>query len=76
MEIVRYKNRKLYVKEFRNYTTLTEIEENLKAGKTINVVCHKTKNDITEDTLLQIAMLQTYNRAGLMKLIIDGGYTA
>lgn len=75
MEIVRYKNRKLYLREAKAYVSLSEIDQNLKLGQPLKVICNRTKNEITEDTLLQIAMRQTYNKAALMKLILDGGYT-
>lgn len=51
--IIKYSNRKLYCKNRKHYVSLREIYIDYKRGKKINVLTHKTKEDITNRTILQ-----------------------
>lgn len=55
--IKRYKNRKLYDTDESVYVTLAELREAIKQDVEFQVVCDKTKNDITGETLLKIVEL-------------------
>lgn len=52
--IKRYPNRKLYDTFNSKYVTLDDIRALIKAGHNVQVIDNKTKNDITNLTLLQI----------------------
>jgi polyhydroxyalkanoate synthesis repressor PhaR len=52
--IKRYQNRKLYDTDESAYVTLAELRELTKQGIDFQVVCNKTKNDVTGRTLLNI----------------------
>ena len=56
--IKRYSNRKLYNTSTRKYITLEEIAELLQAGEQVQVIDHKTDEDITTATLTQILAQQ------------------
>lgn len=51
--IIKYKNRKLYDSERSRFTTLKELEKDVKLGRNIEVRDH-TGNNITKQTLLGI----------------------
>lgn len=52
--IKRYPNRKLYNTNTSCYITLKEISELIKQCDTIQVIDNKTKQDITQYTLMQV----------------------
>jgi polyhydroxyalkanoate synthesis repressor PhaR len=81
--IKRYQNRKLYDTEESTYITLSDLDQVIKSGKDVRVICNKTKNDITATTLTQIMYekerkSQTQPSVHLLKEIIrhgDGSYS-
>lgn len=52
--IKRYPNRKLYDTESSTYVTLDDIAQMVKDGRELQIIDHKTGNDITNVTLAQI----------------------
>lgn len=56
INIIKYGNRKLYAKDFSRYITLTEMVKLVKANNQIKVTDHKSKEDITKDTLKSALM--------------------
>src|SRR5438067_1125960 len=52
--IRKYPNRKLYNSETASYVSYKDIVEMIKAGDTVTVIDHRTKEDITRFTLTQI----------------------
>lgn len=52
MQVIRYKNRKMFVPR-QGYVTLNEICEAMQRGVNVQVTDHKNKNDITNETLLR-----------------------
>lgn len=52
MKITKYGNRKYFVSKL-GYVTLTDIVKVVKEGNEIQVTCHKTRTDITNQTLLK-----------------------
>ena len=52
--IKRYLNRKLYDVKTSSYVNLTEMSELIKSGEQLQVICNKTKDDITKGFLLMI----------------------
>lgn len=65
--IKRYANRKLYDTELARYITLPDLEKLSTAGTPFRVICYRTKNDITVDTLItmryfsQMRLLKRHN---------------
>jgi len=55
LNIVRYQNRKLYSKNDKKYITLGEINDWVRAGRSITVASHKTGEDLTDKTLAAAA---------------------
>lgn len=53
IQIIRYKNRKLYSKTLSTYVTLTDIRDMIKSGKSVQIV-DADSNDITPQTLAQV----------------------
>lgn len=54
VEIIRYKNRKLYSKDTSTYVTLSDIRDLIKSGKTVQVLDNESSEDITAQTLAQV----------------------
>jgi polyhydroxyalkanoate synthesis regulator protein len=52
--IIKYKNRKLYDKQNKKYTTIDELEKEIRFNS-IKVIEHHTKNDITKEIYSAIA---------------------
>lgn len=53
LNIVKYKNRKLYCKDFKRYVNLDEVYSLVKSGKDIKVTNQLSGRDITNKVLLQ-----------------------
>jgi len=76
--IKRYKNRKLYDTDESAYVTLAELRELTKQNVEFIVICDKSRNDITGETLLKIvelnerAVLQQPDVAMLRRVISTG----
>lgn len=51
MNVVRYRNRKLYCTDLSRYVTLAELLQFVREGKSVQVVEHQTRNNITQKTL-------------------------
>ena len=60
-EIIRYDNRKLYDKTNRQYISLKNLVEVVKAGEKIRVTKHKTDKDITYQTLVKVLSCKLEN---------------
>lgn len=81
--IKRYQNRKLYDTDASAYVTLTEIQTFVKQGVIFQVVCQKTRNDLTGKTLLSIIEMSETSKivppdVDLLRVIIgtgDGTFT-
>jgi polyhydroxyalkanoate synthesis regulator protein len=69
LTITKYSNRKLYDKNKKRYTTLSEIKQQIKDGMIIKVVSEKTNKDITDDTLKSIIRLCNLNNNELYNII-------
>jgi len=52
--IIKYSNRKLYSKTDKGYVTLTDIADKIANGQDVQVTDNKTKEDITNVTLLKV----------------------
>ena len=52
--IKRYLNRKLYDVKTSSYVNLTDMGEFIRNGEQLQVICNKTKDDITKGFLLMI----------------------
>ena len=50
---IKYKNRKLYCTQDKVYITIPEVADIVKRGLNISVLDHRTKNDCTQDVLIQ-----------------------
>lgn len=79
--IKRYPNRKLYHTEAKQYITLDEIAELIRAGDDVRVVDYATGDDLTTLTFTQIILEQEKQNAGflphsiLASLVRAGGKT-
>lgn len=79
--IKRYPNRKLYNTDSKQYITLDELAELIRAGDTVQVVDHKTGEDMTSVILTQIIAEREKKQNGflptsvLTSLIQSGGDT-
>jgi len=67
--LIKYANRKLYSTSLKRYMTLSELSANIKDGLDIEVIDHKTKTDITVDTLKQTILLSVLTKKQLIDLI-------
>jgi len=71
--IKRYPNRKLYDTEAKRYITLEGIAELIRRGVEVQVVDHKTNEDLTAVTLTQIIFEQEKKRGGFLpKSVLTG----
>jgi polyhydroxyalkanoate synthesis repressor PhaR len=79
--IKRYPNRKLYDTEAKQYVTLEQIAEMIRAGHDVQVTDHETGEDLTTLTLSQVILDQEKKQAGFLprslmtNLIRTGGET-
>jgi polyhydroxyalkanoate synthesis repressor PhaR len=79
--IKRYPNRKLYNTEAKQYITLDQIAEMIRAGNDVQVIDHESGEDLTSLTLSQIILDQEKKQAGFLpqslmtNLIRTGGGT-
>jgi len=64
--IVRYKNRKMYSTSMKKYLVLPEILREVRSGLEVRVIDHKSKADITTQTLLRALCAES--RLGLQAL--------
>lgn len=77
--IKRYRNRKLYNTQSKQYITLEEIEELIKKQEDVQVIDNHTGNDITATTLSHIIFELEKNQSGflpinlLFSLVQSGG---
>jgi polyhydroxyalkanoate synthesis regulator protein len=55
LNIVKYSNRKLYSVNDHKYISLKEINEWVRAGRSITVAVHKTGEDVTDRTMAAAA---------------------
>jgi polyhydroxyalkanoate synthesis regulator protein len=61
--LIKYANRKVYFKGWKQYVTSEHIAGFLIAGATVNIIEHKSGFDVTDDTLLyMIARATQTNR--------------
>lgn len=51
IEIIRYNNRKLYLYELSKYINVLDIKDFIDAGYNVKVSMHKTKEDVTQQTI-------------------------
>jgi polyhydroxyalkanoate synthesis regulator protein len=51
MEIIRYKNRKLYCKETRSYVNLRDVVLMIHKGLDVTITCNEKQSDITQKIL-------------------------
>jgi polyhydroxyalkanoate synthesis repressor PhaR len=78
--IKRYRNRKLYNTQSKQYITLQQIEELIKVRNEVKVIDNSTGDDITATTLSQIIFELEKTRSGflpaslLLSLVQSGGY--
>jgi len=79
--IKRYPNRKLYNTEAKQYITLDQIAEMIKAGNDVQVIDHESGEDLTSLTLSQVILDQEKKQSGFLpqslmtNLIRTGGNT-
>jgi polyhydroxyalkanoate synthesis repressor PhaR len=79
--IKRYPNRKLYDTEAKQYITLEQIAEMIRAGHDVHVTDHESGEDLTTLTLSQVILDQEKRQAGFLPrslmtdLIRSGGET-
>lgn len=64
--IKRYPNRKLYDTEAKKYITLEGITELIREGKEVQVIDHKTGDNLTALTLTQIIYEEEKKQSGLL----------
>ena len=62
----KYANRRLYDTEQSKYVTLTEVAQQIRNGRQIEVIDAKTKEDVTAFILTQILLEQAKNKNGLL----------
>ncbi len=79
--IKRYPDRKLYDTEAKQYVTLEQIAEMIRAGKDVQVIDHESGEDLTSLTLSQVILDQEKRKSGFLpsslmtSLIRSGGET-
>lgn len=54
VQIIRYKNRKLYSRTLSTYVTLGDIRDIIKQGKSVQITDKESNSDITALTLAQV----------------------
>lgn len=69
INIVKYQNRKLYSTNFSKYITLSEMVKLVKANNTVKVTDHKTKKDITNETLKTALLECSFTEQELINLL-------
>jgi polyhydroxyalkanoate synthesis regulator protein len=57
MNLVKYRNRRLYCSELRNYVDAGRVLGAVRAGQGVRIICHATRRDITAEVLLGLASL-------------------
>lgn len=72
MELIKYKNRKIYSPNLKRYVTLNEVVEGIRNGEEITIRAHETNADVTDDTLKQCLLLSNLNRNDLINIINKG----
>lgn len=73
INIIKYKNRKLYHSAARSYITLSDIQYEMSMGSKVVVMDNETKEDITQEILLQVlAKHSKLNTDQLTSLISKG----
>lgn len=73
IQIIQYKNHKLYISAESRYTNLTEIKEFIQSGKSVQITYHPTGEDITAHILAQVLVLTKGVSAGALKELIQKG---
>ena len=68
--IKRYSNRKLYDSESRRYVTLEEIRRMIQTGENIEIIDHRTGENLTSSTMAQILFEQEKRIGGLLPQVM------
>lgn len=61
IEIVKYKNRKLYNKSTKEYIILRDVADLVRGGREIRVTHHEDNTDITDETIVTLTFLYFYD---------------
>lgn len=69
VQIVRYKNRKLYSRNHSSYVTLSDIRNIIREGKEVQVTDNESFADITAQTLAQVLTTMNVPVSTLRELI-------
>ena len=72
MELIKYKNRKLYSTELSRYVTLKDIMQEVFQGTEVTVRAHETNEDVTIDVLKQCVVSLQLTKPELLTFIKEG----
>lgn len=74
-KLIRYSNRKYYSKDESRYVTCEDIAEWVRRGEDIEVMCQKTKNDVTH-MLLQATVAKVVSDKSVLINALKGASNA
>ena len=65
----KYSNRKIYSQESSRYVTLTEIVELIKMGDEVEIISHKTGEEITTEALTEALTILKLDLSKMISII-------
>jgi len=68
--IKRYSNRKLYDSQARRYVTLDEVRKMIQTGEPVEIIDHRTGENLTSSTMAQILFEQEKRIGGLLPRVM------
>lgn len=68
-QYTRYQNRKLYDRQKRRYIIAPDLLASVREGNEVQIICHRTKNDITEAVLSQAVGHNRFPKEALVNFI-------
>lgn len=75
VQIIRYKNRKLYSRTYSTYVTLADIRDIIREGRAVQVTDFETSEDITSQTLAQVLTVVSNVPVLSLRDLITGAQT-
>lgn len=73
IQIIQYKNHKLYIPTESRYTNLTEIKNFIQSGASVQVTDKPTGNDVTAHILSQVLCMTKGVSPGILRELIARG---
>jgi polyhydroxyalkanoate synthesis regulator protein len=69
MKLTKYRNRKLYSRDQAALVKVDEVIKAIREGRQVQIICHRTKLDITRDVLKQVLPTLDPSMESMLRMI-------